>query len=203
MKQPSQLKFSYLRIRLLTRTAAAALLGFLTFHSGLSRATTQSAGPESLHIAIAEGQGAINNVKQRTVREIIVQVQDENHKPVPSAVVTLVAPAQGPGGTFAGNQKSLSLLTDNGGRITTSAFHPNGVPGTFKLQVTASSQGRVATGAITQENTIASPPLGPTSHRSRLTRKKVILVAATLAAGIAISLSVGHHHAGYTPPGAY
>ena len=29
-----------------------------------------------------EGDGAINNIRQRTAREPIVQVEDENHKPV-------------------------------------------------------------------------------------------------------------------------
>ena len=36
--------------------------------------------PTSLQILIVEGDGAINNVKQRVNREPIVQVEDENGK---------------------------------------------------------------------------------------------------------------------------
>ena len=34
-----------------------------------------------LNIVIVEGEGTLNNVKQRVNREPIVQVEDENHKP--------------------------------------------------------------------------------------------------------------------------
>jgi hypothetical protein len=42
----------------------------------------QAPEPKQLTISILEGEGAINNIRQRTAREAIVQVQDENHKPV-------------------------------------------------------------------------------------------------------------------------
>ena len=42
-------------------------------------------------IEVVEGDGAINNIRQRTAREPIVQVEDENHKPVAGA-----AGARGP-----------------------------------------------------------------------------------------------------------
>src|ERR1041385_9431846 len=40
-----------------------------------------------LSITIVEGEGAINNVRQRVNREPIVQVEDNNRKPVAGAVV--------------------------------------------------------------------------------------------------------------------
>jgi hypothetical protein len=36
----------------------------------------------TLNLVIVEGDGVINNIRQRTAREPIVQVEDENHKPV-------------------------------------------------------------------------------------------------------------------------
>lgn len=35
-----------------------------------------------LNLVVLEGDGATSNIRQRTAREPIVQVQDENHKPV-------------------------------------------------------------------------------------------------------------------------
>src|SRR5579863_9420151 len=65
-----------------------------------------------LEIVIVEGEGAINNIKERVNREPIVQVEDENHKPVAGAVVVFFLPNQGPGGTFFDGTKSLTVTTD-------------------------------------------------------------------------------------------
>ena len=51
-------------------------------------------GDAKLNLVIVEGEGAINNVRQRTAREPIVQVEDENHKPVAGAVVVFLLPNQ-------------------------------------------------------------------------------------------------------------
>ncbi len=59
-----------------------------------------------LNIVIIEGEGAINNIKQRTAREPVVQVEDENHKPVAGAAVIFALSDQGAGGTFAGGAHS-------------------------------------------------------------------------------------------------
>mgnify|MGYP001550515740 CR=1 FL=1 len=71
---------------------------------------------EKLNLVIVEGDGAINNIRQRTAREPIVQVQDENHRPVAGAAVTFVLPDQGAGATFANGSHTLTVMTDNAGR---------------------------------------------------------------------------------------
>ena len=50
---------------------------------------TQEAAPPApaLRIVILEGEDVSNNIKERTAREPIVQVEDENHKPVAGAAV--------------------------------------------------------------------------------------------------------------------
>ena len=42
----------------------------------------QEQEPAKLNISILEGEGSINNIRQRVAREAMVQVDDENHKPV-------------------------------------------------------------------------------------------------------------------------
>src|SRR5215471_17017964 len=82
--------------------------------------------PGKLNLVIVEGEGAINNVKQRTVRPPIVEVQDENHKPVGGAAVIFLLPNNGPGGAFAGGAKSFTAVTNPAGRATMTGFQPNG-----------------------------------------------------------------------------
>ena len=53
-----------------------------------------------IHIVIVEGDGAINNVRQRVAREPIVQVEDENRKPVAERCRDVPSPQSGCGRVF-------------------------------------------------------------------------------------------------------
>ena len=114
------------------------------------------AAPAKLKIIVVQGDGAVNNVKQRVAREMIVQVQDENDRPVAGAAVAFMLPNSGAGGTFANGSKLLTVRTDLNGRAITQAFRPNNVVGEFKIDVTASYQGQTATTTISGSNAIAA-----------------------------------------------
>ena len=88
-----------------------------------------------LNLVIVEGDGAINNLRQRTVREPIVQVEDENHKPVAGASVVFLLPSRGAGGTFGNGTHSLTVVTDQQGRAIARGFEPNTVKGQYQIQV--------------------------------------------------------------------
>src|SRR5271154_4044613 len=102
--------------------------------------SAQNAAP-ALNIVIVEGDGAINNIRQRTAREPIVQVTDENHKPVAGAAVLFLLPEHGAGGTFADGSHSLSVVTDSAGRAKAHGIHLNNTQGQFQIQVTATYNG--------------------------------------------------------------
>lgn len=108
--------------------------------------------PSKLKILVLEGQGAINNIRQRTARDPIVEVQDENNRPVAGAVVTFLLPDRGASGTFANGAKSLSVTTDAQGRAVATGLQPNGVEGEYQMRVSASHQGQIASTTITQSN---------------------------------------------------
>ena len=81
-----------------------------------------------LFINIVEGEGALNNVKQRVNREPIVQVEDENHRPVAGATVTFLLPSDGPGGSFANGASTLVRTTSANGQ-TSMSLQPNQIAG--------------------------------------------------------------------------
>src|SRR5271166_3103367 len=89
------------------------------FLSSLLLANLLGAGPleqdaaPKLIINVVEGEGALNNIKQRVNREPIVQVEDENHKPIAGAAVVFFLPTTGPGGTFANGSQTLTVTTDS------------------------------------------------------------------------------------------
>ena len=69
-----------------------------------------------LNLVVVEGEGQINNIKQRTAREPVVQAQDENHRPVAGAIVMFTLPSNGAGGTFANGAHTLTVTTRAGAR---------------------------------------------------------------------------------------
>src|SRR5580692_9298978 len=105
-----------------------------------------------LNIVIVEGEGTLNNVKQRVNREPIVQVEDENHKPIAGAAVIFFLPTSGPSGTFANGSQTLTVTTDSLGRAAATGIHPNHLTGKMQIRVSVSANGLAANAVITQTN---------------------------------------------------
>jgi hypothetical protein len=136
------------------RVLAAGLSCLLIFQQLPATALAQDQG--GLNLVIVEGAGAINNIRQRTAREPIVQVEDENHKPIAGAAVVFLLPDQGASGVFANGSRTLTVMTDNQGRAVAHGFHPNGVQGKLQMRVSASYQGKTASATISQTNAVAA-----------------------------------------------
>ena len=107
-----------------------------------------------LNLVVVEGEGQINNIKQRTAREPVVQVQDENHRPVAGAIVMFTLPSNGAGGTFANGAHTLTVTTNDQGQAVARGFQPNTARGQFQIRVTASHNGQTASANITQTNAV-------------------------------------------------
>lgn len=112
--------------------------------------SAQTASTSKLNITIIEGEGAINNIKARVAREPIVEVEDENHKPVAGAIVTFTLPNSGPGGTFLNGSRVLTVTTDQSGRATATGLRSNKNQGQYQIRVTATFQGLIASATIKQ-----------------------------------------------------
>ena len=108
--------------------------------------------PQRLEIVVVEGEGAINNIRQRTGAQIIVEVQDENHRPVAGAAVVFTLPTEGPGGEFADGSRNLTIITDDQGRAVVRNLKINKSTGKIQIHVNASYRGRTASTNITQFN---------------------------------------------------
>jgi hypothetical protein len=107
-----------------------------------------------LNLLVVEGEGQINNIRQRTAREPVVQVEDENHKPVAGAIVVFTTPSSGASGTFAGGVHTLTVTTDDTGRAVARGLQPNGAKGQYQIRVNASHRGQTASTNINQTNAI-------------------------------------------------
>lgn len=134
-----------------------------------------------LNLVVLEGEGATNNIRQRTAREPVVQVQDENHKPVAGAIVVFTLPSNGAGGMFANGAKTLTVISDNQGQAVAHGFRPNGLKGQFQIRVNASHQGQTSSTLITQTNA-ALAASGAAAGSGFSTKLLVVLAVAGAAA---------------------
>jgi hypothetical protein len=149
-----------------------------------------------LRIVIVEGDGAINNIRQRVNREPIVQVEDENRKPVAGAAVLFFLPEQGPSGTFANGSRMLMVVTDSKGQARASGIRPNDQSGPVQLRVTASFQGLTASAVISQTNVAGAAAAASTGGLS-VTAKILIIVG--IAAGATAGGIIATHNSGSGP----
>ncbi len=136
-----------------------------------------------LNLVIVEGDGAINNIRQRTAREPVVEVRDDNRRPVAGALILFELPSRGASGEFPGGAHSLSVTTDEQGRAVARGLQPNSDKGQFQIHVTASYGGVTSSAVITQTNTVAGAGASASSGSGKLIA--ILAVAgAALAGGI-------------------
>jgi hypothetical protein len=106
-----------------------------------------------LHITVVAGEGVTHNITQIEKKgryDPVVQVEDENGKPIQGASVVFALPAQGPGGTFENSTATLVVTTDAHGRAVARGIRLNKLTGSFNIRITASYQGRSANASISQ-----------------------------------------------------
>jgi hypothetical protein len=155
--------------------------------------------PAGLQIVIVEGEGALNNIKQRVTRDPIVQVEDENHKPIAGASVVFTLPNQGPGGTFDNGTNTLTTMTNNQGQAVARGIRFNNQVGSMQMRVTASFGGQTATAVITQTNLIGTS--GGGGGGGSATKWLIILgVAGAVAAGVIVATHGGSSSPAAPPP---
>ena len=161
-------------------------------------------GQEMLNLIVVEGEGAINNIRQRTARETIVQVEDENRKPVAGAVVVFTLPNQGAGGTFANGAQTLTVTTEAQGRAVAQGLRVNRLAGQWQMRVNASLGNRTGSVTVTQTNAVAGAAAGGAAGAAAgISAKTIAIIAAVAgAAGGAVAATRGGGGGGNSSLGA-
>jgi hypothetical protein len=210
---------SVARIALRTRALALSACAVL-WVCGVAGAqilkTGPDAAPQKLMITILDGDGALNNIRQRDAREPIVQVTDENHKPVAGALVlfTIHGGAGGANATFEGAQ-TLTVRTGTDGIAHATGIQVAHSPGSFTVSVTATataaagvtvaaaqvlihqsnfigplSTATSASGASSASSTTATHGLGHLTHIGHLGHAASIATVAATTAAVAAAVVV-------------
>lgn len=113
---------------------------------------SQAASPgRGLTVAVVRGQGAVNPISGQAA-PVVVEVRDEDEKPVSRAEVVFQLPTMGPSGTFYGWLRTHTTRTDEQGHASSAPFTTSNEEGRFEIAVTASAGGKQGTARISQSN---------------------------------------------------
>lgn len=176
------------------RTALSiALCAALVLLSPAGALAQQAAGQTAavLNIVIVEGEGAVNNIRQRVAREPIVRIEDENRKPIAGATVVFLLPSDGASGSFPGTQNMLTVQTNQNGEAVARGLRPNNVAGDFTIRVTASYQGATATAVIGQTNALLGAAAGAAGAGAGAATAAGLSAKVLAIIGIAAAAAVG------------
>lgn len=145
-------------------------------------APAQAPAPTSIKLMVVQGEGAINNIEKRVVTEPIVEVRDQENRPVAGAEVVFTTPPSGPSATFFGASRTFTVKSDDNGRARGTGLSPNVEEGTYPIDVTA-TQGNLQTAlSITQTN--ARAPELKADKKNGINWRLLTAIGAGVAAGI-------------------
>jgi hypothetical protein len=165
------------------RFLAPLLALLLAMPAAQPLAAAQAGANPRLKIVILEGEGAINNARQRTARDPVVEVRDENDRPIAGAVVTFALPGRGAGGSFANGAQTMTATTNAQGQATATGLQANNAAGEFQIHVTASHEGQTASTTISQTNLAAAA--GASAGKVAA----ILAIVGGAAAGAAVALT--------------
>ncbi len=151
----------------------------------------------SLKVLILQGDRATNDISSRMGVQPVVEVRDDNDRPVEGASVIFRLPPSGPGGTFDGKSLSKNARTNSEGQAGVTGFAPNAEMGPFDIHVTAIQGNRMGETVIREMNSqnrfvITPPPVA----RKPLWRNKYVIIAAAAAIAAGVALGVTHGGSG-------
>jgi hypothetical protein len=166
---------------------------------------------QALQIMILDGEGALNNIRQRTAREPIVQVEDKNHKPVAGALVLFaINETNGAGATIDG-ASTFRAVTDANGQVHVHNYLPNGNPGKFTITIRATI-GPLTTDVIMHQENKGEPTASTNSQPKPVHSlhnfifhnplQSGIVVGGLVAVGLVVALVLTHNSGAHITVGA-
>ena len=165
-----------------------------------------------LKIIVLAGNGEMNDLEHRVMAPLVVQVLDQNDRPVQGAEVVFQFPASGPGATFSDGKPTGSMRTNGTGEAAAMHWTANGQVGTFDVHVNATYGNEIGEATLRMSNvasvapgagiSVAQTTAAKRSHWYSPTWVKIALIAGAAGAGAGIWLGLrgGGHGTPSTPP---
>jgi hypothetical protein len=107
---------------------------------------------QSLRVVPLTGQAAMNDLERRVMAPLVVQVLDQNARPVDGADVAFRFPLNGPSATFSDGRNSRAMKTNADGQAAATGWLANDQLGSFDVRVTATRGNEAGEAVISMTN---------------------------------------------------
>ena len=152
---------------------------------------------QNLKVIALAGSGEMNDLERKVMAPLVVEVLDQNDRPIEGADVVFRFPLKGPGAAFAGQKTTQTVRSNGQGEAAATGWMANDEVGTFQVHVTASYGNQIGETTISMTNVTRIVGEGKPNrrHRSWYSSKwfkiGVIAAGAGLAAGIVLATRGG------------
>jgi hypothetical protein len=150
---------------------------------------------QTLKVLPLAGNGATNDLERGIMSPLVVQILDQNSRPVDGAQVVFRFPLRGPSAVFPNQQTSQTARTNADGQAAAVGWVANKEVGSFQVQVSASRGNEVGSATITMANATRVVAEVQAKHKSKWSSKWVkigiIAGAAGIAAGVVLATRGG------------
>jgi hypothetical protein len=163
---------------------------------------------KNLKMLVLAGNGEMNDLERKVMAPLVVQVLDQNDRPVEGADVIFRFPLNGPGATFTGGQTSQTVRSNGTGEAAALNWMANGQVGTFEIHVNATYGNEIGETIVKMQN-VSRIVEGEGNKRAKRnhwyspTWVKLALVGGAAAAVVGIVLATrggGHSSSSSTVP---
>jgi hypothetical protein len=147
----------------------------------------------SLKVTALAGNKAMNDLERGLMTPFVIQVLDQNDRPVEGAEVVFRFPLNGPSATFRGGNTSQTVRTNGQGQAAAVNWTANNQVGTFDIHVTAAYGNQLGETTVSMTNVtrIVEAEKGGQKHAKWYSSKwvKIALIAGGAAAVAGIVLA--------------
>jgi hypothetical protein len=106
----------------------------------------------NLKVMALAGDGEMNDLELKVMAPLVVDVLDQNGRPVEGAAVVFRFPLNGPSATFSNGEKAKTVRTNADGQAAAVDWMANGGPGKFQVHVNASRGNELGEAVISMSN---------------------------------------------------
>jgi hypothetical protein len=145
---------------------------------------------QSLKITVLAGNDEMNDLQRHVMAPLVVQVEDQNDRPMDGAEVVFRFPISGPSAAFAGGKTSATVRTNSGGQAAATNWMANGQVGTFEVHVNASYGNQIGETTLKMTNVTRIEEVKKVSKGKSLWShtwfKAAVIGGAALAVGLGV-----------------
>jgi hypothetical protein len=142
---------------------------------------------ESLKVLSLSGKNVLNDLERRVMAPLVVQVLDQNSRPVEGAQVVFRFPLKEPTAEFSNHQSAQTVQTNADGQAAAVGWMARGV-GTFPVRITVSRANELGEATISMTNVTRIVDEGKVKHQRWWSHKWVDVAIIAGAAGVVVAV---------------